>query len=479
MYNGVGLKTARGTGTNGYVQRNLGTFRPKQQVAKYEPERDGPPKVKKANRDILEHEQKRKIEVKLTEFRIALEDEGFDEDEIERRVSEIREKLSANEMQLRDAPTREREKVAETHAQAYAKEQENEKFKRAFGISREHVVGAAFDRDLQEQKKQERIAEREAKATAMERREEGAEAADAHRMVDYSTSGSSSSSSSSSDSDSDSGSASSKSRRSRSASPSPSSSGSEGRRQVRRSRKERDEASARRSASRSPPPPRRAPTPPPEDNERMQQDSPPRRRRVTRSPSGSPSRSPARGEPVAAREEKPKVEESTPAAPAPAEEAKEKEEAQPGAVLHPLLSGDAGLSHLLAAEVAIAEALLQVEVGDLRGEGASAGVRGDAHRAAPSEEMIAVEDLVVGGSTEVGGSRQGDLPHLDEVDEGLRPVPPLLLAPPLLDEEEEEGARLLPHHLLAARGGRGRDRLPTLAPALPLPLLIGQGGGEG
>jgi hypothetical protein len=68
-YNGIGLKTPRGSGTNGYVQRNLGHLqfsRPsyeqqKQQNAVVDLQR--PP-----NEEILEHDRKRAIEVKVAEW---------------------------------------------------------------------------------------------------------------------------------------------------------------------------------------------------------------------------------------------------------------------------------------------------------------------------------------------------------------------------------------------------------------------------
>ena len=50
----------------------------------------------------------------------------------------------------------------QTHHLSQAKITENEKMMRALGInSQDYVEGAAFDRDLQEQKKRERIAQRE------------------------------------------------------------------------------------------------------------------------------------------------------------------------------------------------------------------------------------------------------------------------------------------------------------------------------
>ena len=86
MYNGIGLKTARGSGTNGYVQRNLSHVRPDVVRRLTGRDREGIEREKKAiapNRDILEHDRKRAIELRLFELRVAMEDEGYDEEHIE------------------------------------------------------------------------------------------------------------------------------------------------------------------------------------------------------------------------------------------------------------------------------------------------------------------------------------------------------------------------------------------------------------
>lgn len=80
MYNGIGLETARGSATNGYVQRNLSTIRTGKQrvdyktedeIRKFESEYERMP-----NQEILEHQRKRKIEVLCLEMEIKLSDEG-------------------------------------------------------------------------------------------------------------------------------------------------------------------------------------------------------------------------------------------------------------------------------------------------------------------------------------------------------------------------------------------------------------------
>jgi serine/arginine repetitive matrix protein 2 len=105
-YNGIGLKTARGSGTNGYVQRSLANIRHKPQTP-YSRDRDDKPqtKTRRANPEIMEHDRKRDIEVKCLELQDELEEQGYvgsktvayysrlDEDEIEKKVAILRKEL--------------------------------------------------------------------------------------------------------------------------------------------------------------------------------------------------------------------------------------------------------------------------------------------------------------------------------------------------------------------------------------------------
>ena len=81
MYNGIGLRTVRGSGTNGYVQRNLSlvrNFKPAIQVRKeYEAQMAAiaKPRVRAGpNPEILEHQRKRQVEVRVMEW---AEEEGL------------------------------------------------------------------------------------------------------------------------------------------------------------------------------------------------------------------------------------------------------------------------------------------------------------------------------------------------------------------------------------------------------------------
>ena len=81
MYNGIGLETARGSGTNGYVQRNLAFVHEKKEKVRYKNEadlakNDASFANRQPNKEILEHERKRKLELKCLELREVLEEQG-------------------------------------------------------------------------------------------------------------------------------------------------------------------------------------------------------------------------------------------------------------------------------------------------------------------------------------------------------------------------------------------------------------------
>ena len=81
MYNGIGLTTPRGSGSNGFVQRNIAAVRTRKEKVDYKTEeqlaRLDKMIEKKPNKEILEHQWKRKIEVKCFELQDQLEEEGW------------------------------------------------------------------------------------------------------------------------------------------------------------------------------------------------------------------------------------------------------------------------------------------------------------------------------------------------------------------------------------------------------------------
>lgn len=77
MYNGIGLLTPRGSGTSGYVQTNKFNLRVSPQLSVDETDRNKAPTHKKPNIQIIEHNRKREIELKVEEMRVLLEDQGY------------------------------------------------------------------------------------------------------------------------------------------------------------------------------------------------------------------------------------------------------------------------------------------------------------------------------------------------------------------------------------------------------------------
>ncbi len=76
------MATARGSGTNGYVQRNFALVRHrKEDSTDFYRSKDEQLKLdlalsRRANEDILEHERKRSIELKCVAMRDQMEEQG-------------------------------------------------------------------------------------------------------------------------------------------------------------------------------------------------------------------------------------------------------------------------------------------------------------------------------------------------------------------------------------------------------------------
>ncbi|KAH6915390.1 cwf21 domain-containing protein [Coprinopsis sp. MPI-PUGE-AT-0042] len=162
MYNGIGLTTPRGSGTSGYVQRNLSALRSYQRDQQDHSSWDAaPPKHREPDQGILDHERKRAVEVKCMELQDKLEEAGVGEEEIEKQVSILREKLLENLNSTFKNPRQ--LKPSDTHAIAAAKKVELERMARALGTRSDYQEGDSFDREKQEEMRLKRIAEREDK----------------------------------------------------------------------------------------------------------------------------------------------------------------------------------------------------------------------------------------------------------------------------------------------------------------------------
>lgn len=115
MSSNVGLSTPRGSGTSGYVQRNMSYLKPRNagygapyppiSSSTSSPGAGGGFKQRKPDQQILEHDRKRAIEVKVLEERERLEEENerfedegqgdkvLSDEEIDERCDALRQKL--------------------------------------------------------------------------------------------------------------------------------------------------------------------------------------------------------------------------------------------------------------------------------------------------------------------------------------------------------------------------------------------------
>ncbi|KAK9171363.1 cwf21 domain protein [Cryptosporidium meleagridis] len=102
MYNGVGLRTVRGSGTSGHVQKNLSAYIPKQWERK--DNKDGinlksEPRIpRKARHDpgLIEHEKLRKMELEILQFTEEQESKGLKGADLEEALDRKREELASS-----------------------------------------------------------------------------------------------------------------------------------------------------------------------------------------------------------------------------------------------------------------------------------------------------------------------------------------------------------------------------------------------
>ncbi|XP_028793740.1 serine/arginine repetitive matrix protein 2-like [Neltuma alba] len=150
MYNGIGLQTPRGSGTNGYIQSNKFFVKPKiSKVAEntrgYEADQGTAGVTRKPNREILEHDRKRQIPLKLVILEDKLIDQGYSDAEIAEKLDEARKKLeleAAAEESDGPMPLSMAEKKVsdtQTHQIAARKEKQMETLKAALGIASSEV----------------------------------------------------------------------------------------------------------------------------------------------------------------------------------------------------------------------------------------------------------------------------------------------------------------------------------------------------
>ncbi|KAF2427170.1 cwf21-domain-containing protein [Tothia fuscella] len=157
MSSNVGLTTPRGSGTSGYVQRNLSHLRPRDDNHRSAPYSLDSPKHRPRQPDpsILEHDRKRKIEVTVYELRDTLEEEGtLTEDEIDSRCVALRKELEEESQKMGKGKTDARGlKSFQVHDLAKAKIEGDERMRKALGIREDYEEGGHW------RKQEERLRE--------------------------------------------------------------------------------------------------------------------------------------------------------------------------------------------------------------------------------------------------------------------------------------------------------------------------------
>ncbi|XP_025092135.1 serine/arginine repetitive matrix protein 2-like isoform X3 [Pomacea canaliculata] len=166
MYNGIGLTTPRGSGTNGFVQRNLSSVKRQKDRVDYRTEEDVARLEKQLNRqpnaDILYHDRKRRVELKCMEMQELMEEQGYSAEEITQKVSMFRKMLMDKEGVTESSMEKDehgRPLAKETHQLAEANQEKNQRLREAFGLN-DYVDGSSFDPNR-------KAKEEAAKATAM------------------------------------------------------------------------------------------------------------------------------------------------------------------------------------------------------------------------------------------------------------------------------------------------------------------------
>ena len=168
MYNGIGLTTVRGSATSGHVSKNLSYIKPEFFRNKLDvntntsalgirggfnnDDRKNNGLMFKTNKDVIEHNRNYAFEAELYEISENMRENGSSEEQIERKISEMRKKQSSvsnYQVVVKKSKT----SGTDTHELNARKADEDKKLRNAFGISDNYVPGASFDPAVQAERK--------------------------------------------------------------------------------------------------------------------------------------------------------------------------------------------------------------------------------------------------------------------------------------------------------------------------------------
>jgi len=151
MFGGVGIPSAKGTGTNGYVERALGylpkDYKPGSYGEIIRQMKSNPAPIKrKINDEIILHEEKHKVEVELYDMREKyLKEKKYTAKEIEEKINRERKRLY-HLLERREADFMDKN---ETHQKGKLKDAQMKIIKDALKIKDDYYLGEGFEYGLQ------------------------------------------------------------------------------------------------------------------------------------------------------------------------------------------------------------------------------------------------------------------------------------------------------------------------------------------
>ncbi|RYF17192.1 MAG: hypothetical protein EOO77_11915, partial [Oxalobacteraceae bacterium] len=155
-YNGIGLQTPRGSGTNGHITKNMSSVRRREpystSVAASVPQLES---KRHADLGILQHEAKRQIENRVLIYRTELEDAEppLDEATMDERVETYRRKVEEKSRLGIDVQQgRTKHKAFQSHDIAVSKTKEMDTLRSALGVRENYEEGTAMKRQERQTK---------------------------------------------------------------------------------------------------------------------------------------------------------------------------------------------------------------------------------------------------------------------------------------------------------------------------------------
>lgn len=187
MYNGIGLRSARGSATNGHIQTNLAAPRPPRSERSGGGNRERALPDRKPDSKLLAHEERRQVEVRCMELRIQLEnEEELPDEEIDARVAALREDLqSTTGPRVHNAAEAKPLRSSDVHRLVAAKDREMQRFASALGMRDDYRPGEAFEDDYADRQRIRRQEEKEARKRERHERQLARGEAQKRRQIEY------------------------------------------------------------------------------------------------------------------------------------------------------------------------------------------------------------------------------------------------------------------------------------------------------